>query len=267
MIGNFKIIRYLYDKYEQKLNSSLDIIIDSTKIQNGWSVVIITDGNSTNCLTESVRSIDEELGGDSSSEIIIVGPPGYRLAISDITIQIRYIDYKELNWYYGWITRKKNIGVLASKFNKIVLAHDYVVFEKGWKNGWNKFGEIFDVCMTKFHNQDGSRWRDWITWDYPGIGRGLLPYDVECSKYQYISGTYFIVKRDFFIRNLLDEKFRWGEGEDVEWSLRVREKTIFKFNPHSSVRCAKLKSKEEPPYCKSWAKNTELLGEMYKNNK
>jgi hypothetical protein len=263
MIGNIKIIRFLYDKYELKLNSSLNIIVDSSKIKDGWSVVIITDGNSTNYLTKSVRSIDEELG-DSSSEIIIVGPPGYRLTISDITIQISYIEYKELNWYYGWITRKKNLGVLASRFNKVVLSHDYVIFEKGWKSGWDKFDKTFDVCMTKFYNQDGSRWRDWTTWDYPEIGAGLLPYDVECSQYQYISGTYFVVKREFFVDNLLNEKLRWGEAEDVEWSLRVREKTIFKFNPHSSVRCAKLKSKAEAPYCRDWIKRTELLKEAYK---
>ena len=43
------------------------------------------------------------------------------------------------------------------------------------------------------------------------------------------------------IKNPLDEELAWGESEDVEWSKRVRTKTVFKFNKYSVVRFLKFK--------------------------
>ena len=68
----------------------------------------------------------------------------------------------------------------------------------------------------------------------------------------YISGTYFCVKKHFFMDNLLDENLFWGDGEDVEWSKRVRVKTQFTFNPHSIVKYRKLKDLEGAPYDHLW---------------
>ena len=75
----------------------------------------------------------------------------------------------------------------------------------------------------------------------------------------YISGTFFCVKKDFFLENLLDESLVWGEGEDVEWSLRIRDKTQFKMNCMSTVKYLKLKSLSEAPYCDDWANNERRL--------
>ncbi|UVV62742.1 hypothetical protein NXY01_00345 [Bacteroides fragilis] len=104
---------------------------------------------------------------------------------------------------------------------------------------------------------------DWLVYDYPNIGPALLPYKIQCKKYQYISGTYFVVKKDFFINNLLDEKLRWGEGEDVEWSKRVREKANIVFNNNSCVSFLKDKSPNDAPYCDNWIENTIKLYGMY----
>ena len=37
----------------------------------------------------------------------------------------------------------------------------------------------------------------------------------------------------------LDENLVWGQGEDVEWSKRVREKYDFNMNTNSTVRIIK----------------------------
>ena len=248
------LMRKFNDWYERRLNTHSNQELIKSKIMPGWSVVVVTDGKSPSLLENLLKSIDSELNG-SSSEIIMVGPKNIRLSYAP-KIELKHIVYKELCWWSpGWITFKKNIGARASKYDKIIICHDYIHFEPGWKNGFDKFGDNFDVCVNKIVNLDGIRNRDWITWDYPAIGVGLLPYHAECTRYQIISGAYFVIKRKFFMYNLLDEKLRWGEGEDVEWSKRIRNKTTFKFNPNSVVSFSKMK-KSLP---NNWQEGTRLL--------
>lgn len=73
-------------------------------------------------------------------------------------------------------------------------------------------------------------------------GECLIPYEMtHLSKYQYISGTYWVAKRDVMLEFPLDENLSWGEGEDVVWSKNVRNKYIFSMNPHSTVKSLKFK--------------------------
>ena len=57
----------------------------------------------------------------------------------------------------------------------------------------------------------------------------------------YISGAYWVAKKDFMTKNKLNEQLLWGEGEDVEWSKRVRKKIEFDFNELSTVKLLKEK--------------------------
>jgi hypothetical protein len=41
----------------------------------------------------------------------------------------------------------------------------------------------------------------------------------------------------------LNENLLWGQSEDVEWSLRIREKYDFSMNKHSSVQLLKYKDR------------------------
>ena len=70
----------------------------------------------------------------------------------------------------------------------------------------------------------------------------LIPYDMtHLSKYQYISGTYWVAKKDIMLQFPLDENLCWGQGEDVLWSKQVREKYHFSMNPYSTVKSLKFK--------------------------
>jgi GT2 family glycosyltransferase len=85
---------------------------------------------------------------------------------------------------------------------------------------------------------DGRRdYTDWTTYDHPLLGKQCpLPYlDWSCTKYQYINGGYFLVKKNFFINNPLDENLVSHGEEDVEWSLRVRDGAKIICNPRSYV--------------------------------
>jgi len=257
-LGWDKFIRPICDWYEKRANNHRKQPVKPAL--PGWSIVVVTGGLANETLNALVKSIQEELF-DSPAELIIVGPKTVSLDFSPL-IDTRHILYKELGLVPGWITRKKNIGVSFAKYDKVAVCHDYIFFAKGWKDGYEKFGDNFEVCVNKIINKDGERFRDWITWDYPEVGVGLLPYDVECSQYQIVSGTYFVVKRDFYLQNPLNEKLRWGEAEDIEWSMRLREKVKFKFNPHSSVRLSRLKKGT----IGAWFDGTEKLNAIFENH-
>ena len=230
-----KTKRWCLDRYELWRNRSNKKIIPAKK---GWSILIVTDGKSQ-YLPKMIESVDKELSS-GDGEIIVVGPPRMSFPIN-IKTKLIHIKYRSFGKLPAFITLKKNLGVKAAKYDKVAICHDYLKFVPEWLNGFKKFGDDFEVCSNKITAFDGSRYNDWSTLDYPDIGMGLLPYNIECAKYQYISGTYFVAKRDFYLQNPLSEKLRWGEAEDAEWSRRVRVKTIFKFNPYSGVIFLKQK--------------------------
>ncbi|MFK1855419.1 hypothetical protein ACIXCW_14085 [Bacteroides fragilis] len=160
----------------------------------GWSFIIITDGKSKEMLNFTIKSILDEFGEDRY-EIIVIGQ---NRDYPQLNNKIKYISYYSLPFLAGWITIKKNIGAKAAIYNKLVIMHDYVSLNRGWKVGFEEFGRDFDICMNRITLKNGNRTRDWLVYDYPNIGPALLPYKIQCKKYQYISGTYFVVKKDFF---------------------------------------------------------------------
>lgn len=244
---------------------------------NAWSFCIITSGSEDVSLREVVDSIQYEFA-DHPYEIIIVGNTGiisdneklkiipfdeevFNFNLSNFLKNIFKLRLKKSLYRTGWITRKKNLSVELAKYENICVMHDYVKLKPGWLNGFEQFTDDWMVCTTKVFNKDGSRHRDWMTWDYPNIGATLLPYHVHVP-YMYLSGTVFCVKKKFYLANPLNERLFWGEAEDVEWSCRVRKLTHFKINTESSVTYTKLKPLHEAPYCADWVRRAELLNEL-----
>jgi len=251
-------------------------------MKNGWSFCIVTALGNDKVLSKCIDSIVKEFSENKTFEVIVVGETKINhekkysevnfitinedffnpdFSLSNIKRSIKELSIKRLFFKYGPISYKKNHAAKQAKYNKLCIMHDYVGLEKGWLSGFNNFGNNWDVSMNIILNQDNTRYRDWCAWDYPGIGPGLLSYD-HYIKEMYISGTYFCVKRKFFIENLLDENLFWGESEDVEWSLRIREKTQFKMNTKSKVKFLKLKPLDQPPYNDIWVQNTVKLNQL-----
>jgi len=166
-------------------------------------------------------------------EILIIGanPPANEH-------DVRYIDFDE-SVKSSWITRKKNILCQEAKYDNIVLFHDYFVFYQNWYIEFLKFGEDWDVCSNAQMLISGQRhFTDWIIWDHPELPRYFsLPYnDWSNTKHMYISGNYFLAKKKFMLNNPLNEDLSWGESEDIEWSLRIRDKAVIKCNGKSIVK-------------------------------
>ncbi len=253
----------------------------------GWSFCIPTVNGSEWQLAETLNSIFSEFSNPAEFEVIVIGSclidKLQEQLDPELIKQIQFLPFKEknfsFNWKHfrrafrkgqfqdvlmrsGWITRKKNVLAQCAKFENICLMHDYVSLKHGWRDGFRKYGFDWDVCVNTILNKNQTRHRDWLVWDYPEIGAALLPYGVgHLSQFMYISGTYFCVKKNFFLNNPLDETLYWGESEDVEWSMRVRKLIHFRFNPYSEVCYVKDKPLNEAPYCDEWKARALLLNE------
>jgi hypothetical protein len=195
---------------------------------------IITDGNTN--LSSLLDTIKEQ--HIPNYEIIIVG--GNKTYNDTIHIPFDETIKK------AWITRKKNIITENARPGNIVYMHDYIHLCDNWYEGFLKFGEQFEVCMNPIINFDGTRYRDWTLFptflpsEYHSRRDLLLPYNVtNLTKYQYISGAYWIAKKEVMMQCPLDETLCWGQEEDLEWSKRVLNNYSYSINIHSTVQLSK----------------------------
>lgn len=203
---------------------------------------IITSGTSDETINIVIDSIEKQ--NIPEYQILVVGN-------SHVSRDNTFIIPFDEEIRSGWITRKKNLITINARYENIVYTHDYVVFEDDWYQGFLLFGEDFKICMNKFVNPDYSRFRDWVIWPHNDNFMDsivlpnrecLLPYDMtHLSKYQYISGTYWVAKKQVMEECPLDESLCWGQGEDVVWSKKSRIKYGFTMNQYSTVRALKFK--------------------------
>jgi len=192
-----------------------------------------------------------------SFEIILVGGDYNETGLIP---QFTHIPFDEQE-KRGWITKKKNLITEHAKYDNIVYMHDYIFFDDNWYQGFLDMEDDWDVCMNVINNQNGTRYRDWCTWDDPEFGHPwvctekwcgsgmhfqgkarLIPYDYDKTQHMYISGAYWVAKKHVMESCPLNEGLVWGEGEDVEWSIRMRDKYKYKMNTKSSVTLMKQKS-------------------------
>ena len=205
---------------------------------------LITDGNNEEMLYNSIKSIlDARI---DNSEIIVVGNSD--LDISGVKV-IKFDESEKI----GWITRKKNLIAQHSTKKILVILHDYLSLADTWKDFDQRsfLNEEWDVAVCKITNLDGTRFRDLSLWPFNDrllrlpftyTLSCLLPYkNISVANLMYINGSTMIVRRDYFLKNPLDESRSWGQGEDVEWSIRLRDSWKLKFIPDIGFNCMKQK--------------------------
>jgi len=202
---------------------------------------IITAGGNDHFIKTIVESIRNET--IPNYEIIIVG--ACNLEGSDITV----IPFDE-TIHFGWTTRKKNICCQLAKYENVVLLHDYVSLYPGWYKGFLEYGNNFKYCITRILNTNGNRYRDFCLYTC-GIPeefrhKALLPYSykpsADLSKLLYISGAYYVIKKDIALTYPLNEELCMGMGEDAILSQTLANRDIYiECNPNSSVQFLKYK--------------------------
>lgn len=185
-----------------------------------------------------------------------LGIPNYEILFVDNECEpppilgVKHITYNASLDMPGWITKKKNLIAQYARYDNIVFLHDYIYFIPGWYQGFLGLSSDFDVCMNIIANSNGTRFRDWCLNPFEVIPpKGpitnrefLLPYSEDrLTDRMYVSGTYWVAKKDFMLENPLDENRTWGESEDIEWSQRVMPKAKYIMNSKSQVQCLKHK--------------------------
>jgi len=207
-----------------------------------WTFGIITSGNSEHNVASIHRSIISQ-GINDDYEIIVVG--GGKIELDKVS----HYEFDE-SIKQGWITKKKNMIALNSKFENLCLMHDYVTLHSQWYENFEKFGADWDVCMNSIINYDGQRFRDWVTGTRFCKEKEMIYLDYNDhsrTNQMYVSGTYFCVKKSYILDNPLDENLGWGQGEDVEWSERILHlgDCNYRCNPDSKVSLMKLKKNDQ----------------------
>ena len=202
---------------------------------------IITAGGQDTYIQKIVESIRAE--SIPKYEIIIVGDTVVRG--DDIT----NIPFDE-SVKAGWITRKKNMITSRAKYENVVLLHDYVALQRGWYEGFLKFGNDYDICVNRITDTFGRRFRDMPFFDsFHNLNLGfgnLLPYTYKLpdrlNKLLYISGSYYVIKKHIAEKYPLDESLCHNMGEDVILCQTLASNNILmKMNPHSTVKLLKDK--------------------------
>ena len=210
----------------------------------GVTFGFVTDGSNDLLLAQGIQSVKSAQLSDY--EIIVIG----NTAIDDDDVKVIRVDDSIKP---GWITRKKNLLAKSSSKEILVILHDYISLGSTWNKVNYELLESddWDVAVCRFENLDGSRWCDWHLWPFSTrILKLPFTYSIKClipyncsvlTNLMYVNGTVIIVKRDYFLKNPLDETRVWGQGEDVEWSIRLRDEWKLKFIPNLNMKSLKQK--------------------------
>lgn len=201
---------------------------------------ILTYKSRENYALQSVQSIKKLQ--IPSYEIIVVGGDN---CYSQDNENITHIDFDEEK-VKGWVTKKKNLITKYSNFETIVIQADYVIYDKNWYKNLLKYGDKFHILSNKILKENGQRHHDWnlsktnnnrFDKHIKRTNEKILPYNIDfLSKYMYITGSFFITKKFILEEYPFNEHLVYGQGDDVEWSHRVRKKYNFSFNEFSEVR-------------------------------
>lgn len=248
-----------------------------------WTIGIVTTGMNAKQLKNCVGVVLEQYADDQfAPELIVVGGESSDLnAFEYPYIHVNYPEKKFIlptskslkfalrkrKWEHlffktGDISGKKNLIARISSRKYLLIIHDYFSVEPLF---FERFRDkpAFDVAIPRILNFDGTRFRDFTCWDHPLFPeneRGaLLPYEFSDFSHLYISGGVVIVDKSFFLRNPFDRDLFWGEGEDVEWSLRIRKQARFLRIFEASIHSLKLKP--NPLQDEGWRRRSLILNQ------
>jgi hypothetical protein len=139
------------------------------------------------------------------------------------------------------ITFKKNLASRFAKYDNLCILHDYIILADNWYNSMCNFKESWNVCSTRILKTDGSRLNDWIVYNHPIYEHSLVDYTLQTSEFHYVPGLAFCVKRHFILKYPLDDNLTWGQGEDLEWSNRIKNHWDYKINTGTFLQSLKQK--------------------------
>lgn len=192
---------------------------------SGFSFCLITDGGRPDRLQEELASI--RALALEPVEIIVVGnvPPG-------LGEDVRVISRPDLA-FAGRLGAMRNVGGRAATYDTLVVADDDMFFHPEFAEALREQGD-WEVLCVRLLNPDGSRCWDWATIGGPR-GHTLLDYN-DTDEYVYITGGLAVMRAFVHDRVPWDDERGFYQGEDVEWSARLRAAGMrIRFNARGKV--------------------------------
>ncbi len=184
------------------------------KEYKGWSIIFLTTVLTRKNLKNVLRY--QKKFKNTKYEIIIVCDNS---KLKKINNQIKLINLNSSDFTLGF---KRNLGISKCNYHNIVMTLDYTMPKKINLKQLNKEINKYDIICPKLLTQDNKRYLDWMYIDYPNIGKSFAPYNSRNLKYMYFHGTSYVFKKKFIVKNLFSNLLDNKEGEDVSWSLKIR---------------------------------------------
>jgi hypothetical protein len=201
-----------------------------------WSFIICTDGITNVHLHNSIVK-----------SIIKQSIPNFEIIFATENMKFIPIQHPNIVTVFcntvkdAHITFKKNLASKFAKYENLCILHDYIILANNWYKSMCDFNDSWNVCSTRILKNDGSRLNDWIVYNHPVCGHSLVDYTTPTSEYHYVPGLAFCVKRQFILEYPLDENLIWGQGEDLEWSNRIKSNWDYKINTGTFLQSMKQK--------------------------
>jgi len=194
-----------------RLRTALEPATTAGPRKTGYSFCIITGGRRREKLARQIASIHalnlpayEILVGGEVSHV----PPGVRKVALGTAARA------------GRLGKMRNELGRHAEYDHLVVADDDLVFDPGFAEGLNRFGESYDAMAVRIINPDGSRFWDWAT---TGGTKGSVLLDYwDADPNAYITGGICVLKTEVLERVQWDDSRGFYESEDVDFSTRLK---------------------------------------------
>lgn len=206
--------REIFWKFKNLILKTKIKLTFNKKYKLGWSIIFLT----TELTKKNLKNVFlyQKKFKNTKHEIIIICD---HLKFRKVKEKIKIINLNSSNFTLGF---KRNLGISKCNYKNIVMTLDYTSPIKINLKQLNKEIKKNDIICPKLLTLDNKRYLDWMFLDYPNIGKSFAPYNSDSLKYMYFHGTSYVFKKKFIVKNLFSNLLDNKEGEDISWSLKIR---------------------------------------------
>ncbi len=195
----------------------------------GWSIIFLTTTLDKNIFKNIVSY--KKIFKNTKYEIIIICDRSKIKTFNQKKFKV--VNLNSSDFTLGF---KRNLGIANCKYRNIFMSLDYTIPIKINLKNLNKEIEKYDLICPRLLTIDKHRYLDWMYIDLPMIGKSFAPYNLKNTSYMYFHGTTYIFKKKFINKNLFSNFLDNKEGEDVNWSLKIRKSCLAKASSNIILR-------------------------------